>query len=127
MPTATAATPLPTAEQLKAYADQLPDIYRDVLSALATANPRRRYGGELPIETIVAHVLNRRRSPDGGSGYELEEVYVAVERLAKAGLLTKDEEEPYYSPTPVGEELIAALTGRRAPELRVPELPQPTW
>ena len=127
MSATTATKPLPTAEQLKAYADQLPDIYRDVLSAFTTADPRRRYHGDLSLETILAHVHNRRQASGNAEVYDPQELMLALINLADAGFLVRVEPDPYYFPTEVGEELIAVLTGRRAPKLAVPDLPQPTW
>ncbi len=127
MSTSTVVKALPTTDQLKAYADQLPEIYREVLSVFATADPYRRYHGDLSLETILAHVLNRGQKSDGSSLYDSEELLLALVRLKNKDLLVRDDVEPYYHPTSTGEELIAILTGRHARKVSIPELPQPNW
>lgn len=122
MSATTAAKPLPTPEQLKAYADQLPEIYRHVLTAFSTANPSRLAGEGLFAGTLATHVVNR------GGRFQPEEITLALYQLDDAGFLTTEVGGfDFYTPTPVGEELIAALTGWRAKRVTVPELPKPTW
>lgn len=116
-----ATATMPTPEQLKAYAESLPDIYRMVLKALHAANPDRREG-------------------DGVHGYEFWQQLVAVrseyvrgdyahalENLEASEFVRYDEEIGFYMFTPLGEDLMAAVTGKRAKKVVVPPLPKPNW
>ena len=112
---------LPPEDKLRQYADQLPDIYRDVLAAFQSAGPGRSSGDSVAFGTIRNHLLNERRA------YTEAQLEVALANLVDAGFLDEPDFMQAFAPTPVGEELIAVLTGRRAAPPAVPELPKPTW
>lgn len=119
MPTAPAR--MPTADQMKAYAEQLPQIYRDVLTAFQDATPGRRFGEPVALATLDKHLINQNRR------YDAEETTLAVGKLVANGFLASANRFDFFQPTPLGEELIAAVTGRRAKQITVPDLPKPTW
>ena len=63
--TATApAAPQPTPEQLTAYADQLPDLYKDILAAIQYAQPSRVRGQGVLEGTLRIFIYNRRADRD---------------------------------------------------------------
>lgn len=119
MSTATAVKPLPTPEQLRAYADQLPEIYRDVLKAFQESDPNRFFGDGLATGTLHAYLHGGRHNK-----HELE---IALGRLEEAEFFRYDDLLGFYFPTPLGEELLAVVSGRRPQVIAVPHLPKPTW
>jgi hypothetical protein len=111
---------MPTDAEMAAYAQQLPQIYRDILAAFPEVEPGRKAGFGLAFQTLTAHFYNRK------IGHALDEVREACRQLAAAGLV-EIHNEIFAHPTELGERLIAILTGKRAPVMRVPDLPRPTW
>jgi len=111
---------MPTTVELKAYADALPPIYRDILAAFPEIEPGRKAGYGLAFQTLAMHFANRR-IPHG-----FGEVQEACRRLAEKGFFDI-RNEIFAHPTDLGEQLISAISGRRAPAARLPDLPQPTW
>ena len=111
---------MPTDTQLTAYAKELPPLYRDILEAFPSVEPGRRTGDGLAVQTLTIHFINRRIEHGFG------EVLEACKRLAEAGLI-EIRNGIFAHPTEIGERLIAALTGKRASERRIPELPLRTW
>jgi len=155
--TATAPAPQPTPEQLKAYAEQLPDVYKDILVAIQAAQPNRVIGEGVFASTVRNFLINLtdRKRTDAfdtigmamravasvfgpGSQFKFSnavasmtdnEFSAAVERLADAGFFQPLDETRFGSliPTPLGEGLITTITGRATPKRDLPELPKPTW
>jgi hypothetical protein len=113
--------PPPPAEQLRAYAQQLPDIYRDILIAFQTSGPPRTEGDPVAFGTVENHLINE------GKQYADAELALAFDNLAKDGILSKRDFGIWYAPTRVGEALIEVLTGRPAKPVSVPALPAKTW
>jgi hypothetical protein len=111
---------MPTDEQLRAYADQLPDIYRAIFQAFPEVEPHRKAGYGLAFQTLAIYFKER------GHPSSVEEIMVACQRLAARGFL-EIKHNIFAQPTPLGERLITALTGQAAPPPTVPELPSPTW
>lgn len=111
---------MPTDAELSEYAKKLPPIYRDILAAYPEVEPGRRPGGGLAFQTLTAHFANRRIE------HGFADVQEACERLAEAGLIVI-RNGIFAHPAELGERLIAVLTGKRASERRIPELPRPTW
>ncbi|OWK45218.1 hypothetical protein [Fimbriiglobus ruber] len=115
---------LPTPEQLKAYADQLPSIYRDVLTAIPEVSVNYRASLTFAIPVLVVYLNNHNPN------YHEYDILAAVDRLERQKFLTVDHgaEGIFATPTTLGEELIATLTGKR-PEGKAPfpDLPKPTW
>jgi hypothetical protein len=116
-----ATATMPTPEQLKAYADSLPDIYRQVLKALHAADPDRRYG-----DKVIPHLLWQQLATVR-SEYVHREYQFALEELAQSGFLVYEDEPDWWRVTDVGEELLTAVTGKRAKTVVVPPLPKPNW
>jgi hypothetical protein len=111
---------MPTDAELAAYAQRLPPIYRDLLAAFPEIEPGRKAGYGLAFQTLAVHFVNRRIE------HRLGEVQEACRRLADKGFI-EIRNGIFAHPTELGERLIAILAGKRAPEVRVPELPHPTW
>lgn len=111
----------PPVEKLRAYAAQLPDIYRDILVAFQTSGPPRTEGDPVAFGTIENHLINE------GKQYTELQLLFAFDNLAKDGILSKREFGTWYAPTRVGEALIEVLTARAAKPISVPPLPAKTW
>lgn len=154
--TATETAPQPTDEQLRAYADQLPELYREILSAFQFADPNRQFGEGVLESTLKNYLRGKSLSTGSSRDHDYRQkrlehkthlrrlrsnkvqramllsddtVNLALERLAAAGLIVPPLETRLGSliPTPLGESLITAITGVTAPQLTLPELPKPTW
>lgn len=111
---------MPTDAELKAYAVKLPAIYRDILAAFPEVEPGRKAGYGLAFQTLAIHFATHR------VGHALGEVERACRRLADSGFIDI-RNEIFAHPTDLGEQLIAAVSGIRAPVENLPELPVPTW
>ncbi|HEX7380140.1 MAG TPA: hypothetical protein VF278_23670 [Pirellulales bacterium] len=107
-----------TAEQIDAYIADIPDIYREILTAFPNVEPNRqpRYG--LAYQSLWADFQQR------GLAYSLGELMAACEQLASHGLVTIKHGIVVH-PTDRGELLISALTGKTAKSVPVPALPPP--
>lgn len=112
---------MPTDEEIKAYADKLPAIYRDVLAAFPAVAPDRRVGDGLALQTLLSHLIVEADSP-----YTDDDIHLAITKLFESGFLDVKRGVACY-PTPLGEQLIGALTGQYAAERGIPDLPKPTW
>ena len=138
----------PTDEQIRAYADKLPGIYREVLAAFPSEAPNRRLGDGLLLSSIDAR-FQETMPPD----YRTRDLNSAVSQLEARGFLARGdrakrdglpghglgvghmmaqalrtlESDPFLVPTYLGERLITAVTGHSAAEKEVPPLPEPTW
>ncbi len=111
---------MPTDEELRAYAANLPTIYRDILAAFPGAAPNRRWGDALTPETIEEFLLEH--FPD----HRPDDVFDGLTRLVDRRFLDRNQ-KIYFSPTPLGERLIAVITGRTPRANTIPDLPVPTW
>ena len=100
------------------YAQNLPDIYREILATFPRVEPSRRAGYGLALQTIAADFEGRKLS------YGLAEVIQACERLQQHGLIDI-KHRIFVQPTKDGERVIAALTRQQAPPVLVPDLPPP--
>jgi hypothetical protein len=112
---------MPSDTEMAAYAKTLPAIYRDIMAAFPTVEPGRKAGYGLAFHTLAVHFVNTRLS------YSLGDVQQACARLAEAGFI-EIKNEIFAHPTDLGEQLIAAVTGKpRAANPSLPELPARTW
>jgi hypothetical protein len=112
---------MPSDAEMTAYAENLPPIYRDILSAFPTIEPGRKAGYGLAFQTLAMHFANTAR------GYSLGDVQEACRRLAEGGFI-EIKNGIFAHPTDLGEQLIAAVTGRpRASSPDIPQLPARTW
>ena len=112
---------MPSHAEMAAYAKTLPPIYRDVMAAFPAIEPSRKAGYGLAFQTLAVHFTNT------GCGYNFGDVQNACGRLADRGFF-EIRNGIFAHPTELGEQLIAAITGKpSAPVASVPELPAPTW
>jgi hypothetical protein len=112
---------MPTVADMKEYAENLPRIYHDIMTAFPEIDPGRKAGYGLAFQTLAAHFTNNRR------GYGLGEVVEACTHLANSGFL-EVKNLIFAHPTDLGEQLIAAVTDKPvASHARVPQLPARTW
>ncbi len=96
------------------YIEKLQPIYRDILSAFPQFNPTRKFGYGLAYPSLHSAL-------DGK--YNLGEIRMACENMAAGGAM-KIEHQVFANPTPLGEELIAAITRQPVAEpLSVPPFP----
>jgi hypothetical protein len=92
------------------YVNSLPEIYRDILAAFPRFDPTRKAGYGLSYPSLYSAL-------DGK--YNLGQIRVACERMAEDGVM-EIKNEIFADPTPLGEELIAAITGGHVPPPDVP-------
>jgi hypothetical protein len=92
------------------YVKNLPDIYRDILAAFPRFDPTRKAGYGLSYPSLYSALSGK---------YNLGEIRLACERMAEGGVLVI-KNEIFAHPTPLGEELIAAITGGHVP---LPDIP----
>jgi len=113
---------LPTPEQMKAYADELPEAYRRVLTAVQAANPERSHGETVYLYDVMS-ALAEMPPPRPSSPL----VHQLVQRLREGGFFDGEPESPALRLTEMGEELLVAVTGIRTRPVDVPPLPAPKW
>ncbi len=113
----------PTDEQLLYYAVELPQIYRDILTAFPATDPSRRRGDAIGVERIQQALPGTKSDPKRPS---LRDVKEAISNLRFEEILEETGFEGVY-PTELGERLIEKLTGVKAAVRVVPPLPVPTW
>src|SRR6266571_1891642 len=82
------------------YVESLPAIYRDILAAFPQFDATRKIGYGLSYQSLYS-ALNGK--------YNLGEIRMACERMAEGGVM-EIRNEIFVHPTPLGEELIAAVT-----------------
>jgi hypothetical protein len=112
---------MPSQAEMKQYAQTLPPIYREILSAFPDVEPGRKAGYGLAFQTLAAHFANTRR------GYGFEEVREACILLADGGFL-EIKNGIFAHPTQLGEQLIAVVTDKPvASNARIPQLPAHAW
>lgn len=97
------------------YVKSLPPIYRDILAAFPRFDSTRKVGYGLSYQSLYSAL-------DGK--YNLSEIRMACERMAEGGVM-EIKNEIFVHPTPLGEELIAAVTGGTVPEPAVPPFNPP--
>jgi hypothetical protein len=97
------------------YVKSLPEIYREILAAVPRFDPTRKAGYGLSFPSLYS-ALNGK--------YNLAEIRLACERMAEGGVL-EIKNEIFAHPTPLGEELIAAVTHGRVALPGVPAFVSP--
>jgi hypothetical protein len=112
---------MPTDEQLKQYVDRLPSIYRVLLALFPKVAPRRREGDGLALDTILDVVVEDY--PD----QRMDDVEPALDKLEEQGFVAVNKQRTHYAPTPLGERLIATITGEKPAPAGPPPLPVPSW
>jgi hypothetical protein len=97
------------------YVEKLPPIYRDILGAFPEFDARRKIGYGLSYQSLYS-ALNGK--------YKLGEIVLACQEMEKGGAV-EIKNEIFVHPTALGEELIAAITGGKAPQVAVPPFTPP--
>lgn len=97
------------------YVKSLPAIYRDILAAFPRFDATRRAGYGLSFQSLYSAL-------DGK--YSLGEIRLACQRMAEGGVM-EIKNEIFAHPTPLGEELIPAVTRGSVPVPAVPPFPPP--
>lgn len=105
-------------EDLRNYADSLPAIYKEILSAFPRIEPHRQAGFGLAFQTLAADFKNEAK------GFSLAEIIAATGQLEQHQLATI-KHGVFVHPTEYGERLIAVLTGQEPQPVNVPPLPSP--
>ena len=104
-------------DKWRSYAERLPDIYRDILAAFPAIEPGRKKGYGLAFQTLTMHFINTSKQ------WSLGDVEAACKQLAENGFI-EIKNGIFAHPTEDGEELIAAVTGKKIPDSRpIPALP----
>jgi hypothetical protein len=109
---------MPSDKQLLAYAETLPDIYREILSAFPRIEPNRKANYGLAYQTLAADLEDR------GFGFSLGEIIQACQQLQERGIVTT-KHGIFVHPTDFGDRLIHLLTGQEPAQVVVPALPSP--
>lgn len=112
----------PTDEQLYAYSCELPEVYQKILEGFISKRGFRRAGPAMTFETLDELLQ------ENYSLYREQDTPDALAQLVIRGFLTRCEEPiPSYKPTPLGERLITAATGKKPEPGKIPALPELTW
>jgi hypothetical protein len=98
------------------YIQDLPAIYRDILALFPDVEPARKAGWGLAYQTLAAHLSDK---------YSLGEIMQACEKMEHGGAVVI-KNRIFVHPTPLGEEIVALVSGKTAGQERVPEFPSPT-
>ena len=101
------------------YVQNLPDIYRDVLAAYPRFNSTRKAGDGLVYQSLYSALVEERK------GYTLGQIKRACENMAEVGLM-EIKHGIFACPTPLGEELISAITSITVPVSDVPPIEPPS-
>ena len=97
------------------YVNSLPEIYRDILAAFPQFNPTRTVGYGLSYQSLDSALDHK---------YRFDQIKTACESMAAGGVM-EIKHDIFACPTPLGEELITAITGIAAPTLEVEPFPPP--
>ena len=102
-------------DALEQYAANLPPIYRDVLAVFPKVDPARKMGYGLAFQTIAVALDNK---------YSVGDIQIVSAQFANRGI-AEIRNGIFVHPTPLGEQLIAMLSGLAIPESHIPPLPPP--
>jgi hypothetical protein len=86
------------------YVNSLPAIYRDILAVFPDFEPTRKVGYGLALQSIFARLEPK---------YTFAQIKSASEQMQSGGAV-EIKNRIFVCPTEVGEEIIAAITGRKA-------------
>ena len=112
----------PTDEQLNAYSRELPEVYKKLLEGFIPKRGSRRAGAAMTFETLDEMLQ------ENYSLYRDQDTLAALAQLVSRGFLIQCEEPILnYKPTPLGERLITAVTGKQPVPEKIPALPELTW
>ena len=119
MATVTSKTSRPSLQKIKAYAVDLPEIYRKVLTFIANSDPDR-----IRCELFSLGVIRSQRTMHDPSDREL---MTCLYELQDAGFLILEPRVNSLELTEIGEDLLEAVTGHQAKTVVIPKLPKPKW
>lgn len=97
------------------YLQRLPDIYRDILAAFPQLEPTRKAGYGLAYQTLYESLRDR---------YSMGDIVDACQQMESGGAVEL-KQQIFVHPTALGEEIIAGLTGKKAPSAPLPAFPTP--
>lgn len=145
----TKTKPLPTEDQIRDYASKLPDVYREILGAINKIDPFRQYRDSVNESSLWNYFFNSVAASDNSRlpfeavtfkevpeqaatrRMKRDEFQVALQRLEDGGIIESSAGDLFgtvrFTPTELGEALIAQFSGRAAPRVDVPELPPINW
>ncbi len=114
----------------KEYVEGLPQIYRDILAAFPEIEPARKAGEGLAFQTLFGRLRDAAYGEDLRSYVEADrkrswsigEIIQACQNMEKGGAV-QIKQRIFVCPTPLGEEIIALLTGKQAGGHHVPAFP----
>lgn len=101
---------------MQEYAKKLPKIYQDVLMQFPVIDPYRTPGSGLAIPTVYAGLKEHYREVQQQLPYSNGLVHQAFKNMAASGVFELRDDFFAY-PRPLGEELIAILSGYQPPTL----------
>ena len=113
--------PDPTDDQLRDYAAQIPQIYKDLLAAIPAIDQNRRTGDPVPRLQLEDRLV------DEGRDIRIADVQTAMDELMLQKFIRFVSGSNYVVPTPIGERLITILTNHQPRPETIPKLPQPSW
>jgi hypothetical protein len=94
----------------KEYLRGLPTIYQNILQSFPKLEPGRKAGYGLAYQTLSAALSKY---------YSFGEIVKACENMADGGAV-EIRNKIFVHPTELGEEIIAEMTGQKAPQEEVP-------
>ena len=97
------------------YVTNLPDIYRAILAAYPRFDSTRKVGYGLSYQSLYSALEGQ---------YTLGQIMTACKNMAD-GKVMQIKRGIFACPTPLGEKLIASITGNPIPELEVPPFNPP--
>jgi hypothetical protein len=97
------------------YVASLAPIYRDILAAFPRFDPTRKVGYGLSYQSLYSALEGK---------YNVGEIQLACEQMAR-GEAVEIKNDIFVHPTPLGEELIAAIAGEKTPQAQVPPFTPP--
>ncbi len=97
------------------YLMDLPEIYRAILAAYPRFDSMRKVGYGLSYQSLYSALEGQ---------YTPGQIMTACKNMAD-GKVMQIKQRIFACPTPLGEELIAAITGNSIPEQEVPPFNPP--
>jgi len=97
------------------YLKELPDIYREILSAFPRLEPTRKAGYGLAYQTLYESLRER---------CSLGDIIQACQQMQQGGAV-EIKQRIFVHPTEMGEQIIEGLTGKKPRESTVPAFPTP--
>jgi glycosyltransferase A (GT-A) superfamily protein (DUF2064 family) len=96
------------------YVDQLPQIYKDILSSFFMFNPQQRLGERVAVQSLYSVLRDKN--------YTLAQIRVACEKMQEAGV-AEITDKIFVQPTDLGKQLIQQLQTPDSATAAVPDFP----